>query len=92
MSEYGTNSGHGHVWERPDGMKARCGGPALCKQCALDLSTANYVSKAEVRAAIGNEARRSKQPGEPQYDYGFRQGSDAKIRDIRQRLLDEPAA
>jgi len=32
----GTNNGHGHVWERPDGMKARCGGPGFCSQCAAD--------------------------------------------------------
>lgn len=25
--------GHGHVVPRPDGFKARCGGPALCMQC-----------------------------------------------------------
>lgn len=31
-----TNSGHGHVWERPDGVKARCGGPKLCKECQAD--------------------------------------------------------
>ena len=31
-----TNTGHGHVWPRPDGVKARCGGPAICKECALD--------------------------------------------------------
>ena len=34
----GTNTGHGHAWERPDGMKARCGGPALCRQCATDAA------------------------------------------------------
>lgn len=28
--------GHGHVKPRPDGMKARCGGPALCPDCALE--------------------------------------------------------
>ncbi len=32
------NSGHGHVWERPDGMKARCGGAGLCKECSADLN------------------------------------------------------
>lgn len=32
----GTNTGHGHVWVRPDGMKARCGGPAMCSECAAD--------------------------------------------------------
>lgn len=34
----GTNTGHGHVWERPDGVKARCGGPGLCKLCSKDES------------------------------------------------------
>ncbi len=32
------NVGHGHVWERPDGMKARCGGPEMCRECADDAS------------------------------------------------------
>lgn len=32
----GTNTGHGHVWQRPDGVKARCGGPGLCKECSRD--------------------------------------------------------
>jgi hypothetical protein len=27
---------HGHVVPRPDGAKARCGGPALCAQCARE--------------------------------------------------------
>ena len=30
----GTNTGHGHVWPRPDGRKARCGGPRFCQECA----------------------------------------------------------
>lgn len=32
----GTNTGHGHVWPRPDGVRARCGGPGVCGTCALD--------------------------------------------------------
>lgn len=32
------NTGHGHVFPRPDGMKARCGGPAICKECAIDAA------------------------------------------------------
>lgn len=27
---------HGHVIPRDDGHKARCGGPALCRECALE--------------------------------------------------------
>lgn len=32
----GTNTGHGHVWERPDRAKARCGGHPLCSRCRSD--------------------------------------------------------
>lgn len=32
------NTGHGHVRHRPDGVKARCGGPAICSVCALELA------------------------------------------------------
>lgn len=34
----GGNTGHGHVWARPDGMKARCGGPGICRECSRDLA------------------------------------------------------
>src|ERR1041384_3405298 len=34
----GTDTGHGHVWRRPDGLRARgCGyGEGRCQQCADD--------------------------------------------------------
>lgn len=32
------NVGHGHVFPRLDGVRARCGGPGICSECALDLS------------------------------------------------------
>jgi len=32
----GSNTGHGHVWPRPDGNKARCGGISMCRECAAD--------------------------------------------------------
>jgi hypothetical protein len=33
----GSNTGHGHVWERPDGTKAPCGGIVGCSFCQRDL-------------------------------------------------------
>lgn len=35
----GTNTGHGHVWSRPDGMRARCGGADMCRACMADAAT-----------------------------------------------------
>ncbi|UIS65432.1 hypothetical protein [Acidovorax phage AP1] len=34
------NTGHGHVFPRPDGVKARCGGPGICNQCSIDAARA----------------------------------------------------
>lgn len=31
-----TSTGHGHVWPRADGVKARCEGAAFCKLCRND--------------------------------------------------------
>jgi hypothetical protein len=33
----GPSDGHGHVRPHPKGLKARCGGPAICPQCAKEL-------------------------------------------------------
>jgi len=33
----GTNTGHGHVWVRPDNFKYYCGGPAMCADCSRDF-------------------------------------------------------
>lgn len=38
FSRIGTNSGHGHAWPRPDGVKARCGGTVMCRECAADVA------------------------------------------------------
>lgn len=40
MSAEDRNTGHGHVNPRPDGMKARCGGPGVCKVCSAEKSQA----------------------------------------------------
>lgn len=37
MSNKGErNLGHGHVWPRTDGVRARCGGAGLCEECSRD--------------------------------------------------------
>lgn len=52
---YGTNTGHGHVWQRPDGVKARCGGPNLCIECHNDLMMACGVTGNAAIAAGGGD-------------------------------------
>jgi hypothetical protein len=37
-----SNTGHGHVFPRPDGMRARCGGPGMCSECSRDLQIKRY--------------------------------------------------
>jgi hypothetical protein len=32
----GTNTGHGHVWRRPDKNTNRCGGIRMCTRCQQD--------------------------------------------------------
>lgn len=39
LSARSSNTGHGHVFARPDGSRARCGGPAMCSDCQHDLAT-----------------------------------------------------
>jgi hypothetical protein len=51
----GTNTGHGHVWERPDGRKARCGGPGLCSQCSTDAARAQRPDGGEGGNPTGGE-------------------------------------
>lgn len=34
------NTGHGHVYPRPDGITARCGGPGICTDCSVDAANA----------------------------------------------------
>src|SRR5690348_11323898 len=45
----GTNTGHGHVWPRPDGVRARCGGAGICSECAKDLASQQHFLEMETR-------------------------------------------
>lgn len=31
------NKGHGHVYPRADGVRMRCGGPGMCRECSAEL-------------------------------------------------------
>ena len=44
--------GHGHVYPRADGFKARCGGPTYCEACLNDLTaleSADVLGKSALR-------------------------------------------
>lgn len=40
-----NNTGHGHVFPREDGVKARCGGPGICNECSADLAKKQNVAQ-----------------------------------------------
>ena len=46
------NTGHGHVWSRPDGLKAKCGGPTICAVCAKDAASVATPPAAAHAAAV----------------------------------------
>lgn len=48
-------SGHGHVKPNPDGSKARCGGPALCSECARELAEAGQPARTGLSLALNCE-------------------------------------
>lgn len=50
-----SNVGHGHVFPRPDGVKARCGGPAMCHVCAADLARKNIQEVVKAGPVPSNE-------------------------------------
>ena len=53
----GGNTGHGHVWPRPDGVKARCGGPGLCAACSIDAARYRATPPAQAAEAVERVAR-----------------------------------
>lgn len=57
MPERDPNTGHGHVYPRPDGMKARCGGPGLCCVCRQDLAESDPAARLPVACYLPVELR-----------------------------------
>jgi len=45
------NKGHGHVTKRPDGVRARCGGPAFCKVCQAEKAELERATAAPAESA-----------------------------------------
>jgi hypothetical protein len=56
------NVGHGHVFKRPDGIKARCGGPGLCSECSRDLARAEQEQLDRPRKPYSNPSGRHDAP------------------------------
>lgn len=59
------NVGHGHVIPRPDGVRARCGGPGLCRECSQDMARQRtegtvdvHVSGSVARVTIAADVRK----------------------------------
>jgi len=50
--------GHGHVTPNEDGSIARCGGPALCDACALELAELNRARTDEFLAGVRDKLDR----------------------------------
>lgn len=38
-------NGHGHVVERSDGQRARCGGPSICEVCRVELRLKRLIDE-----------------------------------------------
>lgn len=54
-------SGHGWVKPLPGGAKARCGGPAICSECALEARQAGVDPLARVyEEALAKRVDRAK--------------------------------
>lgn len=50
--------GHGHVTPNEDGSVARCGGPALCDACALELAELNRARTDTFLAGVRDKLER----------------------------------
>lgn len=57
MPMYGTNVGHGHVWPRPDGSRAKCGGPGICDACSRDAAWVEAAKRGELYEPVATEMK-----------------------------------
>ena len=91
MKHNQANTGHGHVFPRPDGVKARCGGPGLCTECAVDAARASAAlaqpspaqaeqaeAEAERPEVFGFERYRVERTGQGFWPYCVRAGDGTR--------------
>lgn len=52
-----TNTGHGHVRPRPDGVRFRCGGPGLCNECSREAVADLARRQRELDTSVHREHR-----------------------------------
>lgn len=91
MKHNQANTGHGHVFPRPDGVKARCGGPGLCTECAVDAARASAAlaqpspaqaeqaeAEAERPEVFGLERYRVERTGQGFWPYCVRAGDGTR--------------
>lgn len=57
------NHGHGHVFPRADGIRARCGGPPICDECDKDYFHKNGGGIGPLAALIESAKPISLKPG-----------------------------
>lgn len=66
------NQGHGHVVPRPDGVRARCGGPALCRVCQAERAALESAPQASKPTQVESDAIR--QARHESYSEGYAAG------------------
>lgn len=71
------NSGHGHVFPRPDGIRMRCGGPSLCMSCRRDAGL--KATGGTVSHEGGGESNIKDTPPVPGMILGFKMFYHARI-------------
>lgn len=58
-----TNTGHGYAWERPDGVKMKCGGIGICEECSVDEYNMFKDSEDPIRRTLKDQYEICKERG-----------------------------
>lgn len=69
---------HGHVTPRPDGQRARCGGPRICQKCALESANKTAATPEQIAQAFHEAYERLA----PEHGYKTREASAVPWADV----------